>query len=139
VRAGEITPIQRYAAMLSGTGLLSTDGVAWYHPMRLTIDAGAVGDGNRNPAQAVLNVRATHGDDVHVPIYAFAAALGGQRVLDAAKALAGQSHLPRRKLTLVDRRATYAHNDPSAAFPKNAFLRHLIPFLKEVSGHRRSH
>ncbi len=45
VRAGEITPIQRYAATLSGTGLLSTDGVAWYHPMRLTIDAGAVGDG----------------------------------------------------------------------------------------------
>lgn len=129
-RAGAITPISRYAGMLYGAGVKGSDGSAWYHPLRLTIDSGAVGDGNKNPAQKVLGVKAIHGDDVHVPMYAFGAALGGTRVLDATRTLAKQSGVPNRDLTLVDRHATYAHNDPSAAFPKNAFLAHLVPFLK---------
>jgi hypothetical protein len=127
--AGELTPLQRYADMFSGTGLQGVDGTAWYHPQRLTIDAGAVADGNANAAQKVLGVRATHGADVGVPIYAFAAALGGPRVLAAARALAKQSHLPRRDLTLVDRHTTYAHNDPAGALPKNDFLSRLVTFL----------
>src|SRR5437867_12448949 len=45
-QAGQITPIQRYAEMFSGTGLKSLDGTAWYHPQRLTIDSGAVAAGN---------------------------------------------------------------------------------------------
>jgi len=134
-RAGAITPIERYAAMLAGTGLLGLDGSAWYHPMRLTIDAGAVGNGNANPAQAVLGVRSIHGDDVDVPMYAFGAALGGQRVLDSTVALAHQSHVPDRDLVLVNRQATYAHNDPSAASPNNDFLANLIPFLTSLSSH----
>jgi hypothetical protein len=132
VRGGSITPIQRYATMISGWDLPDVDGTAWYHPMRLTIDSGAVGDGNRNPAQKVLHVKTTHGDDIHVPIYAFAAALGDDRVVDAARALARQSNLPRHKVTIVDRPRTYAHNDPNSASPKNAFLNHLIPFLKGI-------
>jgi hypothetical protein len=62
-RAGAITPIQRYAAMLCGAGLDSLDGSAWYHPLRLTIDSGAVAAGNANPAQAILDVLAIHGSD----------------------------------------------------------------------------
>ena len=67
-------------------GLKSLDGTAWYHPQRLTIDAGAVAAGNANPAQDILDVHATHGHDLpkRLRIYAFGAALGGQRVLDAA-------------------------------------------------------
>ena len=61
-----------------GLGPPDTDGTAWYHPMRLTIDSGAVADGNANPAQKVLDVDAIHGNDIHVPMYAFAAALGGR-------------------------------------------------------------
>ena len=93
--------------MFSGWGLKGLDGTAWYHPQRLTIDSGAVAAGNANPAQKVLDVRATHGDDLprNLRIYAFGAALGGQRVLDAASALAKQSHIPKRNLTLVDRHA----------------------------------
>ena len=34
-----LTPIQRYATMFAGQGVQGLDGVAWYHPMRLTIDA----------------------------------------------------------------------------------------------------
>jgi pimeloyl-ACP methyl ester carboxylesterase len=135
-QAGEITPIRRYAKMFSGWRLKNVDGTAWYHPMRLTIDAGAVADGNRNPAQRVLGVRAIHGDDVKVPMYAFGAALGGQGVLEATRVLAQQSHLPNRKLTLVNRQGTYAHNDPAGAFPKNVFLEHLVPFLEKIG---RSH
>jgi hypothetical protein len=135
--AGELTPLQRFADMFSGTALTGVDGSAWYHPLRLTIDANAVAAGNANPAQKVLDVRATHGDAVDVPIYAFGAALGGRRVLAAARALARQSHLPRKRLTLLDRHTTYAHNDPSSAFPRNDFLDHLVPFLQGIGRSRR--
>jgi hypothetical protein len=35
-------------------------------------------------------------------------------------------------VTLVDRAATYAHNDPNSAFPKNAFVNNLKRFLGKV-------
>jgi hypothetical protein len=123
------------AAAFAGEGLPGLDGTAWYHPLRLTIDAGAVADGNANPAQKVLDVHATHGDDLPrgLRIYAFAAALAGTRSLDAARTLAKQSHLPAGRLTLVDRHRTYAHNDPNTAAPsRNAFLKTLVPFLKRT-------
>jgi hypothetical protein len=134
--AGELTPLDRYARMFAGADLRGLDGTAWYHPQRLTIDSGAVAAGNRNPAQKLLDVRATHGDDLpdKIRIYAFGAALGGERVLDAARALAKQSGIPKRNLTLVDRRATYAHNDPNSATPgRNAFLKRLVPFLRQIA------
>ncbi|HZR12814.1 MAG TPA: hypothetical protein VFC33_06140 [Acidimicrobiia bacterium] len=135
-RAGAITPIQRYASMLSGTGILGVDGSAWYHPMRLTIDAGAVADGNANPAQTVLDVRAIHGHDLskRLRIYAFGAALGGPGVLAATQILAAQSGIPAANLVLVNRQSTYAHNDPSAATPDNDFVANLIPFLDGFPG-----
>jgi pimeloyl-ACP methyl ester carboxylesterase len=133
--AGELTPIRRFAEMFSGWGLKGLDGTAWYHPLRLTIDAGAVAAGNVNPAQQVLGVHATHGDDLpkRLRIYAFGAALGGTRVLDAARTLAQQSHIPNSHLVLLDRHTTYAHNDPNSASPsRNDFLKRLIPFLKDL-------
>jgi hypothetical protein len=114
--------------------LTNVDGSAWYHPMRLTIDSNAVAAGNANPAQDVLNVRAIHGDEIDVPIYAFGAALGGERVLDAARLLAQQSGLPARELTLINRERTYTHNDPNSANPKNVLVDNLVPFLRRVAG-----
>jgi pimeloyl-ACP methyl ester carboxylesterase len=133
-QAGEITPIQRFAEMFSGQGLKGLDGTAWYHPQRLTIDAGAVAAGNANPAQDILGVHATHGHDLpkRLRIYAFGAALGGQRILDAATTLAGQSNIPSRNLTLIDRHATYSHNDPNSASPQNDFVDGLVPFLAKI-------
>ncbi|HKG34958.1 MAG TPA: hypothetical protein VKA89_00820, partial [Solirubrobacterales bacterium] len=135
VRDGAITPIQRWATMFSGWGLQNLDGTAWYHPLRLTIDAGAVGGGVANPGQAILNVHST--DAAKLPkrlrIYAFGAALGGQRVLSAARTLARIARIPKRNLKLVNRETTYAHNDPNSADPKvNAFLKRLIPFLRKL-------
>jgi pimeloyl-ACP methyl ester carboxylesterase len=134
--AGELTPLKRFAEVFSGWGIKGLDGTAWYHPLRLTIDAGAVAAGNANPAQKVLGVHATHGKDLpkDLKLYAFGAALGGTRVLDATKTLARQSHIPSRQVTLVDRHTTYAHNDPNSAAPeKNDFLKRLIPFLKGIA------
>jgi pimeloyl-ACP methyl ester carboxylesterase len=135
--AGALTPLRRMADVFSGWGLKGLDGTAWYHPLRLTIDSGAVAAGNANPAQKVLDVHATHGHDLpkSLKMYAFGAALGGQRVLDATKNLAKQSHIPAKNITLVDRHTTYAHNDPNTADPsKNEFLKKLVPFLKGLSG-----
>jgi hypothetical protein len=135
-QAGELTPIRRYARMFSGWGLRGLDGTAWYHPQRLTIDSGAVAAGNPNPAQQVLDVRATHGDDLpkRLRIYAFGASLGGKRVLAAARILARQSGIPKRRLTLIDRQRTYSHNDPNSAAPRNAFVANLVPFLDGIAG-----
>jgi hypothetical protein len=69
-------------------------------------------------------------------IYAFATVLGKQGVLLDAKALAKQSHIPLRNLTLIDRETTYSHNDPAGAYPKNAFFSALIPYLRRVSAQR---
>ena len=134
-RAGELTPIKRFADMFSGWGLKGLDGTAWYHPHRLTIDAGAVADGNKNDAQKVLGVRATHGADLprKLRLYAFGASLGGLRVLDATKTLAKQSRIPSSRVTLVDRHETYAHNDPNSAAPKNDFVAKLLPYLRKVA------
>ena len=134
-RAGELTPIKRFADMFFGTGLKGLDGTAWYHPRRLSIDAGAVAAGNPNPAQKVLGVHAVHGADLprSLRMYAFGAALGGQRVLDAASALRAQSRIPRSQVKLVNRASTYAHNDPNSAAPKNDFVAGLLPFLRGIA------
>jgi len=135
VRGGELTPIQRYAAMFSGAGLKGLDGTAWYHPIRLTMDRLAVADGNANPAQQVLDVRAIHGHSLprKLRIYAFAAALGGQDILDNARTLAQQSRIPRKRVKLVKRSTTYAHNDPAGASPRNDFVKGLLPFLHRIA------
>ena len=55
-------------------------------------------------------------------------------MLDAARILAGQSGIPRRNLTLVDRHETFSHNDPNSASPRNDFVARLVPFLGRISG-----
>ena len=136
-RAGAITPLQRYATMLSGIGVTNADGTEWYFPQRLTDDTGAIGNGIANPAQRVLDVKATMGRRLpkRLLIYAFGA-YGGQAILDAAKALARQSHIPAANLMLVNRHGTYAHNDPAAAYPRNVFFSDLVSFLNKVAARR---
>ena len=136
-RAGAITPLERWAAMLAGAGLRGVDGSEWYFPQRLTDDTSAIGNGIKNPAQRVLGVDAIHGRNLPrtLRMYAFGAH-GGQAILDATKALAKQSHIPTRNLTLINRQGTYAHNDPAGAYPNNAFVDRLVPFLRTVTTRR---
>ena len=134
--SGALTPITRFAAMFAGAGVTSADGSEWYFPQRLTDDTGGVNNGIPTPAQKVLNVHATMGRRLprNLLIYAFATILGKQGVLLDAKALAAQSKIPMRNLTLVNRDTTYSHNDPAGAYPKNAFFSALVPYLRKVAG-----
>ena len=128
---GELGGIAFAAAVFSGP--VGMDGSSWYHPRRLSLDSSVVNGGVKNAAQKTLGVRATHGRDVRIPIYAFETSLGKGRVLKGAKELARRSNVPRRDLTLVGRSSTYAHIDPLSADPKkNAFLKTLTPFLRRI-------
>ncbi len=133
--AGALTPIKRYGEMFAGTGVTGADGSEWYFPQRLSLDLGGVGEGTPSGAQRALGLKTTLGRDLprDLRIYAFGARLGGRTILNEAAALARQSHIPRRQVTLVDRHATYAHNDPIGAYPRNAFFSHLIPFMKRTA------
>ena len=125
---GEFGTVARAAQMFSGIERI--DGTAWYHPRRLSLDGQAVAGGVRNRAQRLLGVRAIHGDDLELPIYAIETSLGAGRVLKGARALARRSHV---KATLVDRHTTYDHLDPLSASPaKNAFVKTVIPFLRRA-------
>jgi hypothetical protein len=133
--AGAITPVTRLAAMYAGPGVLDANGTEWYFPQRLTDDTGAVGNGIANPAQAILDVHSTMGRRLphKLLIYAICTQLGRQGVLLDAQALAAQSHIPAKNLVLVNRQATYSHNDPAGAYPHNAFFSTLVPFLNHVA------
>ncbi|MEA2213467.1 MAG: hypothetical protein QOF83_3415 [Solirubrobacteraceae bacterium] len=132
---GALTPIGRFARMFSGSGVGNADGTEWYFPQRLTLDLRGVGSGHANPAQRVLGLRTTLGRRLprRLLIYGFGARLGGQTILNEARALAVQSHIPLRNLTLINRAGSYAHNDPAGAYPHNVFFSHLIPFLHAVA------
>ena len=137
--AGALTPITRYAAMLSGAGVDGADGTEWYFPDRLTIDTGAVGNGIANPAQKILGLDATMGRQLPkgLRIYAFAARLGGAGVLADALGLANQSRIPLKNVLLINPASTYAHNDPAGAYPQNAFFTGLLRFLRRVKSTKR--
>ncbi len=134
---GALTPVRRYAEMLSGTGVLGADGTEWYFPERLTIDTGAIAQGNANPAQEVLGEHAIHGHELPKSLKILAVdseldKLLAGNTLEAAELLAAQSGIPAANLTLIPEEATYAHNDPAGAFPDNEFFNKMVPFLEGI-------
>ena len=138
---GAVSPLRRYAEMLAGTDTRHADGDEWYFPERLTIDTGAVADGNDNPAQEVLGEHAIHGHELptSLKILAIGTELGKSNVTNAAEILAEQSGIPGENLTLINKETEYAHNDPAAAEPGgniegNAFYSALVPYLEGIAG-----
>jgi pimeloyl-ACP methyl ester carboxylesterase len=146
--AEALTPVSRYAEMLSGMvsgTALSESGSEWYFPARLTLDTGAVDEGNANPAQVVLHEHAIHGHELPKSLKILAIdteldkILGGGNTLEAAELLAEQSGIPKGNLTLIDRLDTYSHNDPAGALPEahesveaNIFFQELVRFLEGI-------
>jgi hypothetical protein len=136
---GALTPIHRYAEMLSGAEVKDADGSEWYFPERLTLDTGGVGNGIANEAQAVLGEHAIYGDDLPKSLHILAINSeldkdlgGGFTTLTFAEDLAEQSGIPKENLTLINEEDTYAHNDPNGAYPTNAFFEALVPYLKAL-------
>ncbi len=155
---GELTPVRRYAEMLSGAGLREASGSEWYFPARLTLDTGAVGNGLGNSshpsikeAQEVLDLDASEGENLPKSLHIIAIdseldkLLGGGTSLESAKLLAEQSHISTGEctptttategcLTLIEEKETYAHNDPAGASPeKNEFFKKLKPYLEDIA------
>jgi pimeloyl-ACP methyl ester carboxylesterase len=133
--AGALTPITRFATMFGAPEELNAAGTEWYFPQRLTDDTGAIGNGIANPAQSVLDVHSTMGRKLphSLRMLAFGTALGKSGVPAAARALAKQSGIPSSHVTTFDDQATYSHNDPAGAYPKNAFFTALVKFLRGLS------
>ena len=135
---GELGSVHRAASVFSEyVGMdgqrVGQDGTSWYHPTKLSMDAGAINNGVNNPAQAVYGDHATRGHSVRLPMYSFDTSLGGGRVADATRQLARQSRVPKSWVTTVERTRTYSHIDPLSANPsKNAFFRTVVPFLKRI-------
>jgi hypothetical protein len=136
----ELVPVERAARMFSGLvegeggdEALGVDGTAWYHPRRLSIDSGAVNGGIENPAQEVLGVRAIHGTDLDLPIYALETTFGAGRVLNGARLLADQAGIPDSELTLVDESGRLTHTDPMGVeTSQNPLAETLVPFLQDI-------
>jgi pimeloyl-ACP methyl ester carboxylesterase len=136
----DLVPIERAARMFSGLvegpdgeESLGIDGTAWYHPRRLSIDSRAVNGGIENPAQDVLGVRAIHGTELDLPIYALETTFGAGRVLNGARLLAHQSGIPDSQLTLVDESDRLTHTDPMGVeTSQNPLVETLAPFLHNI-------
>jgi pimeloyl-ACP methyl ester carboxylesterase len=136
----ELVPVERAARMFSGLvqgadgdEALGIDGTAWYHPRRLSIDSGAVNGGIENPAQELLGVRAIHGTELDLPIYALETTFGAGRVLNGARLLAQQSGMAESELTLVDESDRLTHTDPMGVEPsQNPLVETLVPFLRDI-------
>ncbi len=142
--AGALTPVSRYAEMLSGEvsgTALPESGSEWYFPARLTLDTGAVGNGLANPAQEVLGLHSTMGERLPTDLRILAIdseldkVFGGtQTTLTEAEALAAQSGISPSNLTLIEEKDSYAHNDPAGATPEiNEFFKHMVPFLEGIA------
>lgn len=123
-------PIERAARMFAG--IEGIDGTAWYHPLRLTLDGRTTNLGNANPAQEPLGVRAIHGPELALPIYAFETGFGKGRVLAGARLLAEQAGVAEDQLTLVERHDV-THTDPMAIDPDNPLVQTLVPYLESVA------
>jgi hypothetical protein len=130
--------------MLSAPNLRKGDGTEWYFPERLTIDTGAVAEGNANPAQEVLGEHAIHGHELpaSLKILAINSELDkafGANSLIAAEILAEQSGIPQSNLTLIEVENEYAHNDPAGADPAvgglfaNKFFAAVVPYLEGIA------
>ncbi|UTI65190.1 hypothetical protein NBH00_03030 [Paraconexibacter antarcticus] len=123
--------VDRAARALNG--IRGSDGTAWFHPRRLSLDAGAIAGGVANPTQSLLGVHATHGADVHLPIYAISTSLGAERVVRAARALARRSHVSAKDVKIVDDTRKYSHCDPLFDDARtNDFLKTVEPFLRRI-------
>ena len=125
---GEVTPIENVAKLF---GRSPVDAAEWYFPKRLSLDVQAAGPLSRNAAANYLHLREWHKRGIDVPLYAIQTSLSRGRVLRGARRLVAASHIPARKVKLVNAAGVYSHLDPLTSAPgKSRFLKSVVPWLK---------
>jgi len=78
-------------------------------------------------------VRAIHGAELDLPIYALETTFGAGRVLNGARLLAQQSGIPDRELTLVDESDRLTHTDPMGVeTAQNPLVETMVPYLRTI-------
>jgi hypothetical protein len=125
---GEVTPIENVAKLF---GRSPVDAAEWYFPLRLSLDVQAAGTLSRNTAANYLHLREWHKRGIDVPLYAIQTSLSRGRVLRGARRLVATSHIPARKVKLVNAAGVNSHLDPLTSAPgKSRFLKTVVPWLK---------
>ena len=127
---GEVSPIQNVARLF---GRSPVDAAEWYFPTRLSLDVDGASSLSRNAVTKLLGLRVFHRRTIGLPLYALQTDLTGGRVLRGARRLAASSRIPPRQVRLVDASRTNSHLDPLTAAPaRSAFLKSIVPFLREA-------
>ncbi len=125
---GEVTPIENVAKLF---GRSPVDASEWYFPLRLSLDVQGASALGRNPVTNYLHLRVWHKRAIDVPLYAIQTSLSQGRVLRGARRLVAASHIPARKVKLVNAEGVNSHLDPLTSAPgKSRFLKTVIPWLK---------
>jgi pimeloyl-ACP methyl ester carboxylesterase len=125
---GEVTPIANVAKLFGRTPV---DAAEWYFPLRLSLDVQGASALDRNAVTNYLHLRVWHKRAIDVPLYAIQSNLSQGRVLRGARRLVAASHIPARKVKLVNAASVNSHLDPLTSAPgKSRFLKTVIPWLK---------
>ncbi len=126
---GEVTPIENVAKLF---GRSPVDASEWYFPKRLSLDVQAAGAlepqrGRRTTCTCACGTSA--GSTCRCTRSRRSLSRG--RVLRGARRLVAASHIPARKVKLVNAAGVNSHLDPLTSAPgKSRFLKTVIPWLK---------
>lgn len=131
-RDGGITPVSRIAQVF---GQEPTNGVDWYFPRRITIDANGADRMKQNDVAKFLGLRLKHTARIDLPLYVFQTANTDGDVLKGARNFIRRTKTTKAQATLVNRDPETSHLDPLIARPaKNDYLKTVKPFLVEAFG-----
>lgn len=129
---GGITPVSRIAEVF---GQEPTNGVDWFFPRRITIDANGADRMKQNDVAKFLGLRLEHTADIDLPFYVFQTANTNGDVLKGARNFIRRTATTKKESTLVNRDPETSHLDPLIAAPaKNDFLKTVKPFLVDAFG-----
>ena len=130
--ADSITPVSRIADTFAQE---PTNGVEWFFPRKITIDANGADQMRMNDVARFLKLRLEHTREVDLPFYVFQTDDTGGDVLKGARNFIRRTKTTKKQSTLVNREDTTSHLDPLIASPgRNDFLKTVKPFLVDAFG-----
>ena len=129
---GGITPVSRIAEIF---GQEPTNGVDWFFPRRITIDANGADQLKENDVAKFLGLRLEHTSEIDLPLYVFQTENTDGDVLKGARNLIKRTKTTKAEAELVNGDPEASHLDPLIASPgKNDYLKTVKPFLIDAFG-----